>query len=480
DEEIDAWADTRLVIIDECSFASRAQIETIERHARLLKKNDYDMYGGLNMVFAGDFSQLEPPRAAPLYQDGKQCPEFHGFLNAFIELDGRHRFKDDPAYGEMMMRFRNGLPTIHDIRTLNESCLISANHFPPPNTPIAVWTNSARDAINAAMFEEYCLAHSSNDESEVFSGATFVLMDNLEMRDGYKAYKRITSNQVKVHFYTNCGEDDCSTGDMTNGRVDPVLKLYPGCPLMFTQNKDVANGKANGSRVTLERINVKHGELPMVVRLLCGTTIHAYFASQIRSLTVKHVVDDISPPMFEVEVEKWNFKANIVIHEEKRVKYMTGSQLSVISNGVTTGHKLQGCTLRMLAIFELYYGQNWMYVTLSRVTTMKGLYLQKPLDEDLSKYAMSRHMKNMISAFQNAIGLELPTDDEYNKFVNLDRCNRQDRGAQAALKNDDAPSQPALQNDDAQNEPALQNDDAQSEPADLLAAAAVSLSDDED
>ena len=58
---IEAWSDTRLVIVDECSFASEEQLTKLEKHARSLKRDQFRAYGGLNVVYAGDFSQLEPP-----------------------------------------------------------------------------------------------------------------------------------------------------------------------------------------------------------------------------------------------------------------------------------------------------------------------------------------------------------------------------------------------------------------------------------
>jgi hypothetical protein len=50
-------------------------------------------------------------------------------------------------------------------------------------------------------------------------------------------------------------------------------------------------------------------------------------------------------------------------------------------------------------LLEQYYGQNWMYAVLLRVRTMKGLYLAAHLS-NLSKYAMSQSMREMIDNFQ--------------------------------------------------------------------------------
>ena len=137
-EMIDAWSDTRLVIIDECSFASVDQVNKMEKHARDLKKNAFHYYGGLSVVFAGDFSQLEPPRREPLYSPKReQYSAFHGILNAFIELDGCHRFKSDSKYGEIMLRFREGRVSKDDINFINENCDINSSHVPESNTCIS-------------------------------------------------------------------------------------------------------------------------------------------------------------------------------------------------------------------------------------------------------------------------------------------------------------------------------------------------------
>ncbi len=72
----------------------------------------------MNIVFAGDFSQLEPVNGEPLYS----CLDFipwHEWVNCLIELHGNHRFAKDPFYGNVMSCFHNGTPTMKDTQTLN-------------------------------------------------------------------------------------------------------------------------------------------------------------------------------------------------------------------------------------------------------------------------------------------------------------------------------------------------------------------------
>ena len=44
------------------------------------------------------------------------------------------------------------------------------------------------------------------------------------------------------------------------GRIDPVLKLYPGCPVMLTENVNVPSGLANGTKARIYSIIMKPGE----------------------------------------------------------------------------------------------------------------------------------------------------------------------------------------------------------------------------
>jgi hypothetical protein len=52
-------------------------------------------------------------------------------------------------------------------------------------------------------------------------------------------------------------------------------------------------------------------------------------------------------------------------------------------NHATTGHKLQGKTVQSLVIAEWSRVKNWAYVVISRVKTLDGLFLLKPILDDI-------------------------------------------------------------------------------------------------
>ena len=345
------------------------------------------------------YSQLEPIGCTPIYK-ADEVPEFDGMINTYIELDGTWRFKDDPDWGERLLRFRNGEPTLDDILDINEKCLLKnrVDNLPPKGIRNATHKNVDRDAINAATFEDFCEA-SCPDDGSILDAAVMVFMDNLQMSDSVKTMTAVKSNAIKKHFYQNCAEDDLKMVNRMDGRLDLVLKLYTHCPLMLTRNNDVPNGQANGSRVTCQHIKLKVGEQPFSLKLDCGTTVLAVFATQFESITVKHEVDDIIPQIFEVETVTSLFNCEMVFKDQTLKSLMKGTQFPLISNTCTTGHKLQGCTCDQLLVNAWYYGQNWAYVVLSQWRKMSGLYLQEPLTVDLSKYAMSELMAEMLNKF---------------------------------------------------------------------------------
>ena len=56
-------------------------------------------------------------------------------------------------------------------------------------------------------------------------------------------------------------------------------------------------------------------------------------------------------------------------------------QFGVNSNKATTRHKLQGASLNKMVVRSWEYGiVNWIYVVLSRVRSLKGLFICQKLD----------------------------------------------------------------------------------------------------
>ena len=95
---------------------------------------------------------------------------------------------------------------------------------------------------------------------------------------------------------------------------------------------------------------------------------------------------------------------------------MKATQLPLVVNNATTGHKLQGATINSLFVHCWRYDKNWACVVLSRVRTLEGLYLREPLKYDRKKFAVPTKLKIMMREFKTRAPEPL-TEDDYDKLV---------------------------------------------------------------
>jgi PIF1-like helicase len=124
-DQIEVWTNTRLLIGDEISFAGKGIFIELNKKLRKLKSKPDCAYGGLSVIFSGDFRQLEPVGEGqqPIYK--APCPQFTDWVDCYLELEGMHRFKNDPEWGQLLKRFRNGDATSNDIRTINSKVVLT-------------------------------------------------------------------------------------------------------------------------------------------------------------------------------------------------------------------------------------------------------------------------------------------------------------------------------------------------------------------
>ena len=82
-------------------------------------------------------------------------------------------------------------------------------------------------------------------------------------------------------------------------------------------------------------------------------------------------------------------------------------QLPVNMNDATTGHKLQGMSKDKLIVVSWSFISNWIYVVISRVRTLKGLFLLKPIPSNvLEKIEVPRDLQafeRRMHALQNTV-----------------------------------------------------------------------------
>ena len=253
-EQIELWADTHLLIIDEISFVSNNDFQMMHKQLGKLKQEINKKFGGLNIIFSGDFWQLEPVGRGklPIYKDDN-CPYYINWVNCYIELNGMHRFKKDVRWGKLLMTMRNGELTKEDVEFINTKVVtVHKSRHLPKDLRYATYFNRDRDAISTVLFEECCTRLRCHNVST--RDTLIVLADKHAVNTSHGTYEPFHNQKI---FWENCGEDDIKFPKDHNGRMDPLLKLYKGCQFMPVFNNNVRRGEANGTTVTLISVCLK-------------------------------------------------------------------------------------------------------------------------------------------------------------------------------------------------------------------------------
>jgi hypothetical protein len=181
---------------------------------------------------------------------------------------------------------------------------------------------------------------------------------------------------------------------------------------MYTENHDVSNGIANGTLCFLSKV-VLHTNV--MESNFSSTNVDGYDVWTIDASKVDYLLCQInrSNRMFKVKADHVSCKINFsiqLIPGQKILKIVCTSVncFPVLANHTTTGgHRLQGQTKESLFISDWHYGSNWPYIVLSRVTTLKGLFLLKLLQKDVD-FSQNSCLACMLTKMQSK------TPDQYN------------------------------------------------------------------
>jgi len=129
----------------------------------------------------------------------------------------------------------------------------------------------------------------------------------------------------------------------------PLLCLFFGCDLMVMKNEDVLNGIANGTVCKFCKVILKPGAKLEKIRMN-EYWIHAVGMEDVECIEVKWQDCNQFEGNFWLKPEVGTFRVSYPISEfglKSRIKTDIELQyLPVIMNHATTGHKLQGKTVK--------------------------------------------------------------------------------------------------------------------------------------
>jgi hypothetical protein len=175
-----------------------------------IKKNMNSTFGGVNVIFLGDFLQLPSVSKLDVYKNIKSRPYGHILwrsLNAVVILRQQMHQSDDPRYATLLWNLRLRQPTQEDIDLLNTRVGVTL-----PNQialPTIIRRRSLRDTINNQCIQEAARR----------SGAT--------IRYCRAIVTKRKKMSMSMAYNARYGAQVLSSG---------ILPLIPGCPLMITKN----------------------------------------------------------------------------------------------------------------------------------------------------------------------------------------------------------------------------------------------------
>ena len=327
------WKSANILIVDEVSMMSKKIFEIVESVARHLK-NRHLPFGGMQVIFTGDFFQL-PPVGNASDEDSQQfCFQSDRWNSVFteenhIELTTIFRQQNDELYKRILNQIRVGELDEEGIKILT-TCVGKSIPENTENVPTKIYAIRAKtDYINSNMYAKIKEAEHTYEYETKMNLTTY-------LENG----KIIEPNLLDVCRQTSFEILEREATSLMNASNRPhILRLKEGAKVMCLHNVDLDRDICNGSQGVVTKFV---GNMP-VVKFQNG---------------VEMVMETV-----------WM--------QSEELPCVAVAQIPLCLAWAMTIHKMQGATLGSAemdlgnSVFE--YGQT--YVALSRIKSLEGLYL---------------------------------------------------------------------------------------------------------
>ena len=367
------WQKTDILVVDEVSMLGKDLFEKLDYIGRRIRKCEILPFGGIQLIFSGDFLQLPPIKDDFLFES----PVWNRCSFFIVPFLTRRRF-DDPQYFELLMRVRKGEQTQDDLRII-QSCVKKYDEL---NKSLTINVNKKRKL---------------NDEPEIRPTILHSKVVDVSSHNSTELDKLPGDSQIyfAVDNYTPIGAHSSSAEPfyehMLEETIPAAIQLKAGAQVMLRANLDVEGGLVNGSRGVV---------------LACNSdSVDVKFKNDKRVRIVPHT---------------WEFQDESMIAARTQIPLLLAWSITI--------HRIQGCTLdyAVCNLGQSIFAEGQAYVALSRVRNINGLYIT-------NFYPKSLKVNKKALAFENTIPkvtVEKENDDsqniEYQGIVDDNVCDKVD------------------------------------------------------
>ncbi len=324
-------------------------------------------------------------------------------LNDAIILDENRR-QVDPEWSASLLRWRTNEPSEEDINLVNMRCIdpeTTTTVTPRRGIPVAVCDNLSRES--ALRYFEYTMLQNRNLGEKMANnwreGGVLLIQAKVSQAEGHQPI------QPKHETYVR---------NLSSKRLKGAGHLFcvTNAPYMVTNNQDVKKGVANGTLCTLIDVLLKDTAVVRVVNM-SGNNVHAVYADEVMCLIFQHNLrtwknDNSFPSLRTGCFPLITITKNVIIPLGKREETFTARTTLFPCELATvlTGHKMQGQTMNSIILGNLstrhkYGSTGWIYVVLSRVTSLSGLQTLIPLETNIHKFKSRTEIKEEMNRLCN-------------------------------------------------------------------------------
>ena len=417
-ELCDIWEKVDYLVLDKVSMIGASFLSMLNARLQRAKGTNeafHDLpFGGINIVFTGDFGQLRPVRESALYShklvddpDLAQCRNKSAvgslmgvylwrLVTTVVLLKQNQRQSGDRTYADLLGRVRAGECSRQprsagesDYNTLQSRYLdrLIANDADAMgqfiNAPIIVGRKRVRDLLNLRILDHRAKAMKADVRL-------------------YHARDRISGYPVTPAERDILWKLSSSTTHDSLGR----LPLFPGMRVMVQENLAFTNRVVNGSEGTVqnilyEEVDGRRYAVVVYVHIPGSGRVHPY------------AENDVVPIFPETSSFNWlrRTATGIQQHTVSRV------QLPLLPAYAYTDYKSQGRSLDAAVVDpSSAFSLQGVYVMLFRVRSMTGLAILCPFPENKLTQRLSQELRNELTRLER-----LAEETERAHYRNADR-----------------------------------------------------------